>query len=85
MQTSLCDPDVTELGRSCSDFFISSRKLMMVCSLASLRRVPPSGRAVWLLSWLWRSRLSVVKQLVSLSCGGRHSENTEQTETFHMT
>lgn len=70
--TSRWDPEFTELGLSCSDLFISSRKLMMVCSLASLSRAPPSGRAGWLLSWLCRSRLSVVKQLASLSCSDGH-------------
>lgn len=47
MLTSLCDPEVTERGLSCSDFSISSRKLMMLCSLASERRAPPSGSAGW--------------------------------------
>lgn len=45
--TSLCDPDVTERGLSCSDFSISSKKLMMLCSLASESRAPPSGSAGW--------------------------------------
>lgn len=45
--TSLCDPEVTERGLSCSDFSISSRKLMMLCSLASESRAPPSGSAGW--------------------------------------
>lgn len=43
--TSLCDPEVTERGLSCSDFSISSRKFIMLCSLASESKAPPSGRA----------------------------------------
>lgn len=66
--TSLWEPEVTERGLSCSDFSISSRKLIMLCSLASDSRAAPSGRAGWWLSWPWSSRLSVVRELESPSC-----------------
>lgn len=67
--TSLCDPEVTERGLSCSDFSISSRKLIMLCSLASDSRAPPSGRTGAWLSCLCRSTLSVVRELESSSWG----------------
>lgn len=54
-------------GLSCSDFSISSKKLMMLCSLASESSAPPSGSEAWLFIWPWRSRLSVVRELESAS------------------
>lgn len=82
--TSLCDPEVTERGLSCSDFSISSRKLMMLCSFASERRAPPSGSAGWRLICPWRSRLSVVKELESPSLVGRIQvhKNSEKVMFF---
>lgn len=85
--TSLCDPEVTERGLSCSDFSISSRKLMMLCSFASERRAPPSGSAGWRLICPWRSRLSVVKELESPSLVGRIQvhKNSEKVMFFFFT
>lgn len=69
--TALLDPKVTERGLSCSDFSISSRKVMMLCSLASESSAPPSGSAGWWLRRPWRSMLSVVKEFESPSLNGQ--------------
>lgn len=55
------------LGRSCPDFSISSRKLRILCSLASDNSVPSSGGPAPALSVPSFSRLSAVRELAS-SC-----------------
>lgn len=55
-------------GLSCADFSISSRKLMMLCSLASESSVPSSGGPGGALSFPNFSRLSAVRELALSSC-----------------
>lgn len=60
-----------EAGGPCPDFSISSRKLIILCSLASESRGPSSRGQAATLSFPNFSRLSAVRELESSSCGGR--------------
>lgn len=66
--TSRCVAEAADLGLSCSDFSISSRKLMMLWSLASESRAPSSGTPGEWFSFPNFSKLSAVRELELGSC-----------------
>lgn len=66
--TSRCVAEAADLGLSCSDFSISSRKLMMLWSLASESRAPSSGTPGGWFSFPNFSKLSAVRELELGSC-----------------
>lgn len=66
--TSRCMAEAADLGLSCSDLSISSKKLMMLWSLASESRAPSSGTPGGWFSFPNFSKLSAVRELELGSC-----------------